>query len=139
MTDSLVQAPPACHVCSVVPQWKNPPKSSRLPSGWKRRADRVFCSACWRKNYVLRAVTIPVASPLDCTWPELNEVLHEMWQSIDRERIQGIAARDQQILMAVDCISLRRIRHVAQMRMPERLPVRRIVRHDVAARVAREQ
>lgn len=69
-----------CVSCATTIQWKKPPKSAdRLPSGWKRRGDEVFCGVCWRAKYILRAITIPVASPLDCTWEQLNAALHTMW------------------------------------------------------------
>lgn len=62
----------------------------RLPRGWKRRGDSVYCQECWRARFVLRAVTIPVVGPV-CTqkpghaksepleWPELRERLRESW------------------------------------------------------------
>ena len=30
---------------------------SRPPMGWKKRGATIYCAACWRKLYVLRAVT----------------------------------------------------------------------------------
>ena len=54
--------------------------SNRLPNGWKRQnsAD-VFCRDCWRRRYLLRAITMPVASPLDCSWEELRAAIKPMW------------------------------------------------------------
>jgi hypothetical protein len=51
----------------------------RLPRGWKRQSEFVYCATCWNSLYVLRAITLPVASPLDCEWKELRAMLHEMW------------------------------------------------------------
>lgn len=57
-------------------------KKDRLPSGWKRRAKAIYCSDCWREMFVLRAVTIPVVSPLDCTWEEFGKRLREQWKLV---------------------------------------------------------
>lgn len=55
-------------------------KGKRLPTGWKHRED-YFCGACWGKRYICRAITMPVASPLDgLTWPEFREVIALMWR-----------------------------------------------------------
>jgi hypothetical protein len=77
--DNLPVTSAPCLGCGTTIQWKKPPKTDRLPQGWKRRGGEIFCSACWRKKYILRAVTIPVASPLDCSWDELQTSLHSMW------------------------------------------------------------
>lgn len=44
----------------------------RPPRGWKRLADNLFCVACWSDRYVVRAVTVPVASPVDLEWTDLR-------------------------------------------------------------------
>ena len=45
----------------------------RLPQGWKRRDDnKLFCGTCWSKQYLLRAVVLPIVSPLNCTWDEMR-------------------------------------------------------------------
>jgi hypothetical protein len=51
----------------------------RLPRSWKRKGDDIYCDLCWSQRYLLRAITVPVVSPLDSTWPELRTVLREMW------------------------------------------------------------
>jgi hypothetical protein len=56
-------------------------KTSRLPKSWKRKDEQTYCPVCWRERYVLRAVAMPVASPLDCSWEELNKLLREAWAS----------------------------------------------------------
>src|SRR5436309_3039543 len=58
--------------------------------------------------------------------------------SIQRERVERIARRHQQILMSVEHVGLRRVRHLADARVPQRRAVRRVERDDVAARVAAE-
>jgi hypothetical protein len=60
---------------------RDKPLPPRLPKRWKRREDGVFCPDCWRKRYVLRAITVPVASPLDCGWKELDANLKAMWSA----------------------------------------------------------
>jgi hypothetical protein len=52
----------------------------RLPRGWKRLAEEPFCETCWRKRYLLRAIAIPVASPLDQDWDQLRAALRAMWR-----------------------------------------------------------
>ncbi len=56
-------------------------KTDRLPPGWKRHQDKIWCRDCWSRSYVLRAVTIPVAGPMDGEWPELRETLKQCWAS----------------------------------------------------------
>lgn len=51
----------------------------RLPFGWKRLRDRLFCGRCWREKYVLRALLFPIAEPLSGTWKELEDSLRTMW------------------------------------------------------------
>lgn len=33
-------------------------KTDRVPRGWTRHQDKLWCPACWGKAYVIRAVTI---------------------------------------------------------------------------------
>jgi hypothetical protein len=65
--------------CAECGQERTKPLAPRLPRGWKRRGEAVFCGNCWRKHYVLRAVSMRVAAPLDCDWKELDGVLKTMW------------------------------------------------------------
>lgn len=51
----------------------------RLPNGWKRTASGQWCDGCWGAAYVLRAICVPVASPLDCSWEDLRKTLKSMW------------------------------------------------------------
>src|SRR5215469_15352180 len=56
----------------------------RTPAGWKKQEDQYYCDACWAKRYMLRAISIPVASPLDCSWQELRQALKLMWAETTR-------------------------------------------------------
>lgn len=64
-----------CDQCLAVRESKN----DRLPPGWKRHKDEVWCSECWKGQYVLRAITIPVAGPIDGEWNDLRSTLNECW------------------------------------------------------------
>jgi hypothetical protein len=65
-------------VCSACGLIREKPEK-RPPNAWKRRADEVFCADCWEDRYVLRAISIPVASPIDCEWQELDVALRTAW------------------------------------------------------------
>ena len=51
----------------------------RLPRGWKRKSEFTYCPSCWCSRYILRAISLPIAGPLDCDWKELTNILHQMW------------------------------------------------------------
>src|ERR1035438_1774997 len=51
----------------------------RLSSLANYSADATHCPQCWRKKYILRAITMPVSSTLDCSWDELRKALRTMW------------------------------------------------------------
>lgn len=55
----------------------------RLPRGWKNH-DGYWCIECWRKSYVLRAITIPIVRPLGegIGWPQLRESLNHGWRDM---------------------------------------------------------
>jgi hypothetical protein len=65
----------SCCTCQSVRQ----KPQNRLPAGWKRREEQVYCETCWSKEYVMRTITFPVSSPVDCDWDELCMALREMW------------------------------------------------------------
>lgn len=54
-------------------------EAGRLPAGWKRHADRIWCGPCWQERYCLRTVTIPVVGPEDGDWEALRETLRHCW------------------------------------------------------------
>lgn len=62
-----------CHKCS------KQTRKSRIPKGWKHCADRFWCASCWKAQFILRAITIPVVEPLNGTWEELRSELRLMW------------------------------------------------------------
>ena len=67
-------------VCSSCQAVREKPEK-RLPSGWKRRAEEVLCDTCWSKRYILRAIAIPIAFPVECDWQELRSALNECWKA----------------------------------------------------------
>jgi hypothetical protein len=54
-------------------------KTERLPHGWKRHAEAVYCEHCWRTRYTLRSIAMPVVEPLGEDWSEFREALKEGW------------------------------------------------------------
>lgn len=56
----------------------------RTPAGWKHIGTEYTCPECWRERYLLRAVTLPVVSPLDCKWEDLDGALKLMWRETTR-------------------------------------------------------
>lgn len=70
-----------CSACGLVQRAKADKAGGvKLPLRWKRHSSgQLFCSACWRERYVLRAITFPVASPVSGSWKELDAALRKMW------------------------------------------------------------
>ena len=65
--------------CAVCETSRSKPET-RLPKGWKRKGEKeTICETCWRKQYILRAITVPIVTPIDLSWPELRALLREMW------------------------------------------------------------
>jgi hypothetical protein len=54
-------------------------KSDRLPHGWKRLAEAVYCETCWRERYNLRSIALSVVEPVGEDWATLREALKEGW------------------------------------------------------------
>ena len=54
-------------------------EGSRLPRRWKRHKEGVWCPKCWGRCWTMRAVAVPVASPLSCSWEELRQKLRLAW------------------------------------------------------------
>jgi hypothetical protein len=68
-----------CSGCAMERKTKLTPKNEpRTPKGWKRTGEAFLCSQCWGKKYILRAITMPVASP-DGDWKDLRADLKTMW------------------------------------------------------------
>jgi len=55
----------------------------KLPPNWKRYGspEEIWCRDCWHKSFILRAVTIPVASVIDGEWPEFLATLKPLWKA----------------------------------------------------------
>ena len=47
--------------------------------GWKRKDKQPICDKCWRAKFVLRAIVLPVAGPIDRDWNELRVALDTAW------------------------------------------------------------
>jgi hypothetical protein len=81
--------------------------TGRLPRGWKRRDNSAFCKVCWQSAYILRAITIPVAEPLDGTWEDLRIALRAAW-----------AATTQASNWMMTQLYTRDVRRLDQLKMP---------------------
>jgi hypothetical protein len=62
-----------CCVC------QRPGKSERLPHGWKRLGETVYCGECWRERYSLRSIALPVVEPMGEDWAAFREALKDGW------------------------------------------------------------
>ncbi len=63
-----------CDICQTVKETK----TKRIPNGWHRHKDQLWCKSCWTDAFVLRAVTFRVASP-EGGWKEFREAVKEQW------------------------------------------------------------
>ncbi len=59
-------------------------KGERLGAGWHEHAGRMWCPKCWGNSFVMRAVSIPVAGPIDIEWSTLREKLRACWSGATR-------------------------------------------------------
>lgn len=70
-------------ICAVCGKERNAKQDRlggvKLPQGWKREGGTPTCNECWKKKYVLRALTFPVAQPLSGSWKDLEAALRQMW------------------------------------------------------------
>lgn len=69
-----------CSGCGAERQSK-PRKAGgeRVPKGWSEWNGQTLCGKCMSARTVVRAVTLPVAGPVEITWPELRERLRVAW------------------------------------------------------------
>lgn len=82
-----VEAQAVCADCQRTQKAKPDKRGGiKLPLRWKREqaSSKLYCHLCWRKRYLLRALTFPVASPIRRgeqagTWKELEADLRPMW------------------------------------------------------------
>src|SRR2546428_672447 len=58
---------------------------------------------------------------------------------IQRKAVQRVAGGDEHVLAAVDQVRFRRVRHLTELRMPERLAVGRIERDEISGYAAAKQ
>ena len=81
MTDEVVVA--KCCICGLERNTKSTAKGeARTPKGWKNHAGQLYCADDWRKKYVLRAITMQIASPSDgsdSSWKDFRLELKAMW------------------------------------------------------------
>jgi hypothetical protein len=75
-----------CADCGRTQKTTVTPKGQlRTPAGWKLHRKHHYCGDCWRKKYVLRAISIPVASPLgNLSWEDLRAALKVAWGQTTR-------------------------------------------------------
>ena len=65
--------------------------NERLPKGWKRAGDAIWCSGCWKKAFRLSAITVPIAGPVclgddpkngePLDWKGFRERLRRAWDA----------------------------------------------------------
>lgn len=69
-----------CSECDAAKETKlTPAGRPRIPNGWKRDGEAVYCSKCWQKKYVLRAVIVPLVGPENpADWPRLREAMYDV-------------------------------------------------------------
>lgn len=68
-----------CDCCRVERKTSTTAKGIRIPMGWKRHQDTIYCGDCWKDRYVLRAVSLPIVGPADGEWKELRACLSGAW------------------------------------------------------------
>lgn len=51
---------------------------SRIPPGWKRDGELAVCGKCWRRDYELRAVSVPIA--VESATPEFWRLMRTGWK-----------------------------------------------------------
>lgn len=78
----MSQAAIRCNSCEKEREVKVTTKGlPRLPRGWKRVQDTVWCDTCWQENYVLRSIVLPIAAPLGADWKDLRAALRQCWSA----------------------------------------------------------
>lgn len=65
--------------CEKVRAAKRCPRGAHTDNGGVR-----WCAECWHARYILRAVTLPVAGPVDGAWAELREGLKTVFRATVR-------------------------------------------------------
>lgn len=82
MAESTVAVMIACSRCGRAVDAK-PSKDggAKLPRGWKRHRDAVWCDRCWRDEYVLRSVEMAIAEPIGESWDAIGDRLRRAWRA----------------------------------------------------------
>lgn len=71
-----------CALCAATREAPETHKGEpRLPRGWKRLAQKIYCPKCKSQQYALRAISIPVAK---CDWDSVMPPLREAWRDATR-------------------------------------------------------
>ena len=86
---------------------------SRLPRRWKRLHDDVYCHRCWSDRFILRAITVPVAGPVDLTWEELRPTLRETFSQMTQ--LSNWACRE---MLKADVVRLPHMEKLPPMEIP---------------------
>ena len=74
-----------CSDCHKAHKTKlTPAGKPRTPRGWKAHEGETYCADCWNRRYLLRAVSMPVAAPIGCTWQELRDDVKAAWRQTTR-------------------------------------------------------
>lgn len=94
-----------CSRCGSVKEQKS---TSRIPRSWKSLGEELICKTCWNKMYVIRAITFPVAGPVNpADWPSLREMLSKAWG--DSTQLAN--------WMVTECVKAERVRLPADEKM----------------------
>lgn len=56
----------------------------RTPQGWKVLKGEAYCRTCKQSSYALRAVIVPIVSPISRSWGELRAELRMLWGETTR-------------------------------------------------------
>ena len=81
---ALLMPATVCIACTVCETARNTQATvrgnARLPNGWKRFKDDIYCTKCWRDRFVLRAIVLPIHKPLESDWTYLKDALRRCWK-----------------------------------------------------------
>lgn len=80
-----------CEITGITVEAKQTPKGNpKLPMGWKWRGKKAYSKEAWHSLYCLRAITVPIVSPviegkknpeaMRVAWNLLNDQLKDAWQ-----------------------------------------------------------
>lgn len=85
MTEPVKEMEIVCSQCGTAQKSKPTAKEQpRLPRGWKRWDEKIWCGKCWQERWQLRAITVPIAGLVGMEWVELRKRLAEQWNATTR-------------------------------------------------------